>query len=141
MKLHEQYPEAKFIDQSKRSFNWIGEHKGDCKIGYNVALNDAVIDMTGGIYIDNRVHFGREVMLLSCSHPTQELSGDLRRMSLKCEPIIIRNDAYIGSRAIILQGVTIGEGAYIAAGSVVTKDVVAYTLVAGVPAKIVRNLA
>ena len=141
MKLHEQYPEVKFIDQSKRSnFIYFGENKGSCTIGNEVALNNAVIDFTGSVDIKHRVHFGREVMILSCSHPTQELNGSKRRIKLNCGTIIIDNDAYIGSRAIILENVLIGEGAYVAAGSVVTKNVQPYTLVAGVPAKLIRSL-
>ena len=46
---------------------------------------------------------------------------------------------WIGARSIILQGVTIGEGAVVAAGSVVSKDVAPYTIVAGVPAKVVKQ--
>lgn len=51
----------------------------------------------------------------------------------------IKNDVWIGARVIILDGVTIGNGAIIASGSVVTKDVVDYTIVAGVPAKVIKN--
>jgi len=55
------------------------------------------------------------------------------------KPIKIGNDVWIGSRAIVLDGVIIGDGAIIAAQSVVTKDVPPYAIVAGVPAKIIRN--
>lgn len=54
-------------------------------------------------------------------------------------PIIIKDHVWIGRNAIILKGVTIGEGAVVAAGAVVTKDVPAYTLVAGVPAKVIKE--
>ena len=56
------------------------------------------------------------------------------------KPIHIKNNAWIGTRSIILKGVTIGEGAVVAAGSVVTKDVPDYTLVAGNPAEIKKKL-
>ncbi len=55
-----------------------------------------------------------------------------------CAPPIIKNDVWIGSKATILQGVTVGNGAIIAAGAVVTKDVPAYAVVGGVPAKIIK---
>jgi len=55
--------------------------------------------------------------------------------------IIIGNDVLIGTLAIILRGVTIGDSAIIGAGSVVTKDVPPYTIVAGNPAKIIRNIS
>jgi acetyltransferase-like isoleucine patch superfamily enzyme len=53
-------------------------------------------------------------------------------------PVTIGNDVWIGQRAIILRGITIGDGAVIAAGAVVTKDVPAYAIVGGVPAKLLR---
>lgn len=56
-------------------------------------------------------------------------------------PVVIGNKAWIGARAIILKGVTIGEGAIVGAGSVVSKDVPAWTIVAGNPARIVRELS
>ncbi len=55
------------------------------------------------------------------------------------QPIRIGNGAWIGAKAIILKGVTIGEGAIVGAGSVVTRDVAPYTIVAGNPARFIRN--
>lgn len=60
--------------------------------------------------------------------------------TLKSSPISICNDAWIGCNCIILKGVNIGDGAIIAAGSVVTKNVPAFTLAAGNPAKIIRKI-
>lgn len=54
------------------------------------------------------------------------------------QPIVVKNKAWIGFNSIILKGITIGEGAIVAAGSVVTKDVPAYSIVAGNPARVVR---
>lgn len=54
-------------------------------------------------------------------------------------PVNIGNDVWIGSNAIILQGVTVGDGAIIAAGAVVSKDVAPFTVVGGVPAKKIKN--
>ena len=59
---------------------------------------------------------------------------------VKTAPIIIKNDAWIGMNAIILKGVTIGEGAIVGAGSVVTKDVPDWTVACGNPAKIIKKL-
>jgi acetyltransferase-like isoleucine patch superfamily enzyme len=56
------------------------------------------------------------------------------------KPIFIRNNSWIGFNSIILKGVTIGEGAIVGAGSVVTKDVPPYTIVAGNPARIIREI-
>ena len=60
--------------------------------------------------------------------------------SLKTRQVTINNDAWIGCNSIILKGVTIGEGAIVAAGSVVTQDVMPWTVVAGNPAKVVKKI-
>jgi acetyltransferase-like isoleucine patch superfamily enzyme len=59
---------------------------------------------------------------------------------VKCKPVRIEDDVWIGFKASVLKGVTIGEGAVVAAGAMVTKDVPPYTLVAGNPARIIRDL-
>ncbi|MDE5634180.1 MAG: transferase [Muribaculaceae bacterium] len=55
-------------------------------------------------------------------------------------PVVIRRNAWIGAGAIILPGVTVGENAIVAAGAVVTKDVADNTVVAGIPAKYIRDI-
>lgn len=67
-------------------------------------------------------------------------SGHPKNIDLQEKPIKINNNAWIGFNAIILKGVTIGEGAIVAAGSVVTKDVLPYTLVVGNPAREIKIL-
>ncbi|MDB5112014.1 MAG: acetyltransferase, partial [Mucilaginibacter sp.] len=62
------------------------------------------------------------------------------RKSLVCSPIVVKRNAWIGAAATILPGVTIGENSVVAAGAVVTKDVPANTIVAGVPARAIKNL-
>ena len=58
----------------------------------------------------------------------------------QAKPIIIEDDVWMATRTMVLKGVTIGKGAVVAAGAVVTKDVEPYTMVAGVPAKFIRKL-
>ncbi|MNW06569.1 putative acetyltransferase [compost metagenome] len=59
--------------------------------------------------------------------------------TVSTKPIVIGDEVWIGCKSIILKGVTIGNGAVVAAGSVVTKDVEPYTLVAGIPAKVIKR--
>lgn len=138
MKTAANYPAVYWINQKKRDFQFNGDHSANLVIGEDVALNNATIDITGGVEIMDRVHFGHEVMILTTDHPETEKDGNKRRRILRCKSIVICSDAYIGSRAMILKGVIIGEGAYIAAGAVVTKDVPAGEVWGGVPAKKIK---
>lgn len=139
MKPHEQFPDAHFINQAKRNFEFIGELPGTTRPFFyaadDVRINDATIDITGGVYIGHRTHFGHQVMILTTEHPPEVLDGIKRRQTLRLEPVHIGVDVYIGSRAIILKGVHIGDGAYIAAGAVVTRDVPPGEVWGGVPAR------
>ncbi len=111
-----------------------GQH---IKIGKNVFINHACtfLDM-GGITIEDDVLIGPKVNLVTENHPVNPAN----RKTLLCNPIVIKKNAWIGAAATILPGVTIGENAIVAAGSVVTKDVPNNTIVAGVPAKHVKNI-
>lgn len=102
-------------------------------IGKNVFINHACsfLDM-GGITIEDNVLIGPKVNLITENHP---LNPDDRK-SLVCKPIVIKRNAWIGAAATILPGVTIGENAVVAAGAVVTTDVLPNTIVGGVPAKL-----
>lgn len=111
-----------------------GQH---IEIGKNVFINHACsfLDM-GGIIIEDDVLLGPKVNLITENHPIEPNN----RKTLICKPITIKKNAWIGAAATILAGVTIGENAIVAAGSVVTKDVPGNTIVAGVPAKHVKNI-
>lgn len=90
----------------------------------------------GGIYIGDGVLVGHNVVLATLNHGLDP--G--HRADLVPAPIRICSDAWIGSSATVLPGVTVGDGAVIAAGAVVTKDVPPRTIVAGVPARAVREV-
>ena len=90
----------------------------------------------GGITIEDGVFIGPGVKIVTENHPEEPAL----RHSLLVKPIIIKRNVWIGTGAIILPGVTIGENAIIAAGAVVTKDVPDNVIAAGVPASIIRNI-
>ena len=107
------------------------------RLGKNVFINHACsfLDI-GGITIEDDVQIGPRVNLTSENHPLDPAD----RKTLLLQPIVIKRNAWIGAGATILPGVTIGENAIVAAGSVVSRDVPANTVVAGIPAKVVKTL-
>lgn len=106
-------------------------------IGKNVFINSGCkFQDWGGIFIGDNVLIGHNVVLATVNHDL--VPSKRGNMSLKA--IKIEDDVWIGYNSTILQGVSIGKGAIIAAGSVVTKDVEPYTIVGGVPAKFIKNI-
>ncbi|WMW23247.1 acyltransferase [Methanolobus mangrovi] len=87
----------------------------------------------GNIVIGNRVAIGPNVILLSSSDPNN--SKIYPHVKIQRGIVIIKDDAWIGAGAIIMPDIIVGEGAVVGAGSVVTKNVDDYSIVAGVPAK------
>lgn len=86
------------------------------------------------ISIGNHVAVGPGTYFLAAGHDYRT-----RDLADTAESIYVEDDVWIGARSIILQGVTIGKGAVIAAGSVVTRNVPPYTIAAGVPARVIKE--
>ncbi|MDE6280613.1 MAG: sugar O-acetyltransferase [Oscillospiraceae bacterium] len=104
-------------------------------VGRNVFINACCcFQDQGGITIGDEVLIGHGVVLATINHG---LSPDERGDNYPA-PIVVGNKVWIGSHAAILPGVTIGDGAIIAAGAVVTRDVPANVIVGGVPAKVIK---
>ena len=104
-------------------------------IGKHVFANHSLTCMAaGGITIDDGVMIGPNVRIVTDNHDFSN------RMVLRCKPVHICKNVWIGVGAIILPGVTIGENAVIAAGAVVTKDVAPNTIVGGNPAKFIKSI-
>ncbi|KTD06821.1 acyltransferase [Legionella jamestowniensis] len=96
------------------------------------------------IKISSFVMFGPNVTILCGDHEIRQIGipmflAQKSGYEKKSGAVTINRDVWIGANAVILKGVSIGEGAVVAAGSVVTKSVPPYTIVAGVPAKIVKS--
>jgi acetyltransferase-like isoleucine patch superfamily enzyme len=108
------------------------------RFGRNVFVNHGCTAMDlGGIDIGDDVMIGPNVQLISSGHP---LDPETRRRSITVAPVRIGRGVWIAAGATVLQGVTVGDDAVVGAGAVVTKDVPPRTLVAGVPARVVRHL-
>ncbi|MFA5247660.1 MAG: acyltransferase [Patescibacteria group bacterium] len=111
-------------------------------VGNNVNLVDALLsagDNNGSIEIQDYVFFGHRVMLLARKHDYNETLQN-RQDDISEAPILIKKGAWIGSGAIILGGITIGENAVVGAGSIVTKNVADNAVVAGNPAKLIKYI-
>ena len=105
------------------------------KVGKGVFVNHSLTCMAaGGITIDDGVMIGPNVRIVTDNHDFDN------RMVLRCKPVHIGRNAWIGVGAIILPGVTVGENAVVAAGAVVTKDVEPNTIVGGNPAKLIKRI-
>lgn len=105
----------------------IGDHSG---IGVNCSIH-------GPLTIGDNVMMGPEVVVLTNSHRFDKVDIPMNMQGTDSDPVVIGNDVWIGTRAIILPGVTIGSGVIIGAGAVVTKDIPDFAVVGGVPAKII----
>ena len=129
---------ASEIDES---FGMFPPFYTDCgkniKIGRRVFINAGCqFQDQGGIEIGDDVLIGPQTIIATLNHdPDPEKRGGMFAKSVK-----IGNKAWLGARVTICPGVTIGDGAIVAAGAVVTKDVPPRTVVAGVPAKVIKTI-
>lgn len=114
--------------------------------GRNLSVGDdvdfalgVIVTTGGGVTIGNRVLIGYRAQILSTNHVIPNNKGKIFGSGHDKKPVFIADDVWIGANSIILPGVTIGEGAVIAAGSIVTKSVKPFSVVAGVPAKVIKH--
>jgi acetyltransferase-like isoleucine patch superfamily enzyme len=110
----------------------------EIRVGRNVFVNqNCTFHDLGGLDIADDVMIGPNVSLITPGHP---LEPSQRRAATIGKPIAIEKGVWIAAGAIVIGGVTIGENSVVAAGSVVTKDVPANTLVGGNPARVIRSI-
>ena len=106
-------------------------------VGENVFINACChFQDHGGVTLGDGCQIGHNVVFATLNHG---LSPEERPITYPA-PIVLERNVWVGSNATILQGVTIGENAIVAAGAVVTRDVPANTIVGGVPAKFIRKI-
>ena len=140
-----------FICSNKPSANSIGtiqpcvfnfsKPNSFIRIGDNVGISGSTLNATISITIGNNVLIGSGCLITDTdSHPVDYRERRAKVATTKSAPIVIEDDVFIGARSIIIKGVTVGRGAVIGAGSVVTKDVPPFTIVAGNPAKVLKQL-
>ncbi|MBI3341920.1 acyltransferase [Candidatus Curtissbacteria bacterium] len=127
--------DAKFFNFHHAGFSHL--NLGDnCFIG-----DETLIDLYDNVILESNVTIAQRVTILThmnvgyISHPLQ------KQFPKKSAPVILQEGSVIGAASTILSGIKIGKNSFVAAGSVVTKDVLPRTLVAGVPAKIIKKIS
>jgi len=105
-----------------------------CILGNTYIGSFNLIDLTGKLHIGRGCFLTNEIRIYTHKHEIPPRSQPIRSGKIIPQEVFIGNDVFIGARAIILGGVNIGEGAVIAANSVVTRNVEEYSFVAGIPA-------
>jgi len=111
------------------------------KIGKDSLVGEyTVIRGQGGVEIGDRVYTSPFTQIIAVNHVFDDPDQPFIDQGITAEGILIEDDVWIGSGAIITDGVRVGKGAVVAAGSVVTQDVPAHSVVAGVPAKPIREI-
>ncbi|OWY21695.1 acyltransferase [Sphingobacteriales bacterium UPWRP_1] len=119
-------------------FATINNGLGAVHIGNNslVGLSCVVI---GPVIIGNEVMLAQNIVLSGLNHTYQNVLVPIRQQPCTTAPIVVEDEVWIGANAVITAGVTIGKHAVVAAGSVVTRNVPPYSVVAGNPAKVVKQ--
>lgn len=92
----------------------------------------------GPLKIGDNVMMGPNVTILTHTHNIERTDIPMGQQGMRVAEVVIGNDVWIGMRVIIMPGVKVGDGAVIGAGAVVTKDVPAFAVVGGVPARIIK---
>ncbi|GAB3663614.1 hypothetical protein GCM10028791_39040 [Echinicola sediminis] len=114
---------------------------GKLQIGDGTHIGDGtIIDVTDNVYIESEVAIGPNCTIYTHDHDYSHKDKAAWKGGIVTKPVIIKDGAWIGSNVTILPGVSIGKRAVVAAGSVVTKDVMSQTIVGGVPAKIIKEI-
>jgi acetyltransferase-like isoleucine patch superfamily enzyme len=113
---------------------------GNISIGKHVHFSrNAFINARGGVEIGQDSLFGPNVVLMTTNHVFTNVDIPIRLQGVQSDAIKIENDVWLGSNVLVMPGVTIKTGAVVAAGAVVTKDIPAFSIAAGVPAKVIKK--
>lgn len=121
------------------SFACINNAVGDVIIGDHtrIGLHNTII---GPVTIGCHVNLAQGITVTALNHNFEDSDKRIDEQGVSTAPVIIEDDIWIGANAVILPGVTIGNHSVVAAGAIVTKNVPPHSLVAGVPAKIIKQI-
>ncbi|MCI0469388.1 MAG: acyltransferase, partial [Nitrospirae bacterium] len=112
---------------------------GKCIIGDKVWIGPQSYFDARDMVIESHVGWGPGAKALGSKHTGDPVDVPIINTDLAIKPVRVCKNSDIGVNAVIMPGVTVGEGAMVGAGAVVTKDVPAYSVVAGVPAEVIKK--
>ncbi|MGN0282150.1 MAG: acyltransferase [Prevotella sp.] len=135
-------PYRKFVIGKRsvvESYSCINNAVGDVTIGdfTRIGLHSTII---GPVAIGSHVNLAQGITVSALNHNFSDSDKRIDEQGIETKQIIIEDDVWIGANAVVLAGVTIGHHSVVAAGAVVNRDVPPHSLVAGVPAKVKRNI-
>ena len=121
------------------SFACINNAVGDVIIGDHtrIGLHNTII---GPVIIGSHVNLAQGITITALNHNFDDSEKHIDQQGISTKEVVLEDDIWVGANAVILPGVTIGKHAVVAAGAIVTKDVPPHSLVAGVPAKVIRQI-
>lgn len=118
----------------------INTNQGEVVIGDDCWLGPySLIYGNGGVVIGNHVMIASHCVINTVSHHADRIDIPMSKQGIHSAPVIIEDDVWIGIGAVILQGIRLGQGCIVGAGAVVTRDVEPGTVVAGIPARAIRQ--
>jgi acetyltransferase-like isoleucine patch superfamily enzyme len=122
-------------------YNFRGLPHAGIKIGRDSLVGEfSIIRGQGGVTIGDRVYTSPFTQLLAVNHIIDDPNRPFIEQGITADGIVIEDDVWLGAGAVITDGVRVGKGAVVAAGAVVTQDVPPHTIVAGVPAKVIKEI-
>lgn len=122
------------------SFSCINNAVGDVVIGdyTRIGIHNTII---GPVTIGSHVNLAQGITVTALNHNFDNPALRIDEQGVSTSPVSISDDVWIGANAVVLPGVSIGRHAVVAAGAVVTHDVPPYTVVGGIPAKVIKTIA
>lgn len=121
-------------------FNFRGLPKAGITVGKNCFFGEyTCIRGQGGVQIGDGVYTGTQVQIAAVNHVYADPEKFIKDQGITAVGITIEDDVWLGSNAVVVDGVTIGKGCVVGAGSVVTKNLPPYSIAVGVPAKVIKD--
>lgn len=111
---------------------------GDVEIGSSTIIGIGCV-VIGPVSVGNNVMFAQHVVVSGLNHAYQDVSLPISQQQVTCKKITIEDEVWVGANSVITAGVTLGRHSVVGAGSVVTKDVPPFSIVAGNPARVIKQ--